>query len=143
MSRAIITFQLGSHANHTGAHWWNIQQSAFIYDSRLLHTKEIDNDILYRVGKNAYSKMETYTPRLLLYDVTCSTTLSNVNNNITDSDQNISDLSKTVPTSQLWSEEIETIDLSSGFSDQFLFNIATNQQHDSDEMLCEGINIFN
>ncbi|KAI6652342.1 Protein misato-like protein 1-like [Oopsacas minuta] len=71
MQREIITLQLGEYANHVGAHWWNLQEAGFIYDPKQIALKEVENDILFRQGLT-FRGEETYTPRLLLFDVRSS-----------------------------------------------------------------------
>ena len=71
MQREIVTFQLGGVANHVGTHWWNLQEAGFIFDPALLPQKEVENDILFRLGLSLWGQ-ETYTPRLLLCDVRTS-----------------------------------------------------------------------
>ena len=71
MQREIVTLQLGGVANHVGTHWWNLQEAGFIYDPALLPQKEVENDILFRLGLTPRGQ-ETYTPRLLLCDVRSS-----------------------------------------------------------------------
>ena len=71
MQREIVTIQVGGIANHVGTHWWNLQEAGFIYDPALIALKEVENDILFRQGLTIKGE-ETYTPRLLLFDVTSS-----------------------------------------------------------------------
>lgn len=69
-TREIITLQIGQYSNFIGTHWWNLQESTFIYDSKLLeeHPKEVNHDVLYREGKTLKGDV-TYTPRLVLFDL--------------------------------------------------------------------------
>ena len=71
MPREVVTLQLGSYANHVGTHWWNLQEAGFIYDPALLPLKEVENDLLFRLGRTITGE-ETYTPRLLLFDASSS-----------------------------------------------------------------------
>ncbi|XP_013111049.2 protein misato [Stomoxys calcitrans] len=65
--RELLTLQFGNYANYVGAHWWNIQESGFSYDSSD-EPSEICHDILYRQGVN-HNRQTTFTPRLLLVDL--------------------------------------------------------------------------
>jgi hypothetical protein len=70
---AIITLQCGNYANYIGAHFWNLQESEFEYDTNrktgILDTLEtVDNDILYREGVTL-DRQDTYTPRLVTIDL--------------------------------------------------------------------------
>lgn len=65
-SREIVTLQLGTFSNFIGAHWWNIQESGFSYDSD--NPSEINHDVLYREGLTNSGHV-TYTPRLIAVDL--------------------------------------------------------------------------
>ncbi|XP_001624271.2 protein misato homolog 1 [Nematostella vectensis] len=65
--REVITLQFGHYANFVGTHWWNIQESSFCYDAASPKS-EINHDCLFREGLTVTGQ-ETYTPRLLLYDL--------------------------------------------------------------------------
>ncbi|KOC68125.1 Protein misato [Habropoda laboriosa] len=65
-SREILTIQLGHYSNFIGAHWWNLQETNFSYNTD--NPSEINHDVLYREGANL-KKQVTYTPRLLLVDL--------------------------------------------------------------------------
>ncbi|XP_063995599.1 protein misato [Diachasmimorpha longicaudata] len=65
-TREIITLQLGHYANYVGAHWWNLQEGNFSYDSS--NPSEINNDVFYREGENPRRQV-TFTPRLLIVDL--------------------------------------------------------------------------
>ncbi|KAK7011429.1 protein misato 1 [Biomphalaria glabrata] len=69
-SQEIITLQIGHYSNFVGTHWWNLQESSFVYDPKLLEgsPKEIDHDVLFREGKTIKGDV-TYTPRLILFDL--------------------------------------------------------------------------
>ena len=71
MQREIVTLQVGGVANHVGTHWWNLQEAGFIYDPAQIALKEVENDILFRQGLTIKGE-ETYTPRLVLFDVISS-----------------------------------------------------------------------
>nr|CAD7571100.1 unnamed protein product [Timema californicum] len=64
--REIVSLQFGHYSNHIGAHWWNIQESSFVYNSDT--PSEINHDVLFREGLTP-SGYVTYTPRLLLVDL--------------------------------------------------------------------------
>ena len=66
----IITLQLGNYANYIGTHWWNIQESNFIYPGENIET-EINHDVTFRAGKSL-SNQETYLPRLVVVDAACN-----------------------------------------------------------------------
>ncbi|XP_060570649.1 protein misato homolog 1-like, partial [Ruditapes philippinarum] len=52
-----------------GTHWWNIQESSFVYSlSQASGPKEICHDVLYREGENRQREV-TYTPRLVAFDL--------------------------------------------------------------------------
>ncbi|OWF43159.1 protein misato homolog 1-like [Mizuhopecten yessoensis] len=68
-SREVVTLQIGHYSNYVGSHWWNIQESSFIYDPKLAPVqKDIDHDVLFREGKNLRGEV-TYTPRLVAFDL--------------------------------------------------------------------------
>ncbi|XP_060066372.1 protein misato homolog 1-like [Ylistrum balloti] len=68
-TREAVTLQIGHYSNFVGAHWWNIQESTFIYDPKLAPAqKDIDHDVLFREGKNLRGEV-TYTPRLVALDL--------------------------------------------------------------------------
>ena len=66
MPKEIITLQLGGYSNNIGTHWWNIQESSFVYADDKDVKVEIDHDILFREGHNA--RDVTFTPRLVFVD---------------------------------------------------------------------------
>lgn len=68
MPKEIITLQLGTYANYVGTHWWNIQESSFVYKNSKAVKPEIDHDVLFREGHNL--RDVTYTPRLVFLDFT-------------------------------------------------------------------------
>ena len=77
MNKPLITIQCGNYSNYTGSHFWNIQESRFVYKQNNLGGRrnesgedilEIDNDVLYREGITL-DKQVTYTPRLLAVDL--------------------------------------------------------------------------
>ena len=45
----IITLQIGHYANFVGTHWWNIQESSFVYDPEA--QVEINHAVLFREGE--------------------------------------------------------------------------------------------
>ncbi|GFN80506.1 misato-like protein 1 [Plakobranchus ocellatus] len=69
-AREVVTLQIGSYSNFVGTHWWNLQESSFVYDPQQLATfpKEVNHDILFREGKTVTGQV-TYTPRLVLFDL--------------------------------------------------------------------------
>jgi len=73
MNKPVITIQCGNYANYVGAHFWNLQESGFVYGSGEggggeREILEVDNDVLYREGLTL-KKEVTYTPRLILMDL--------------------------------------------------------------------------
>ncbi|KAI9277024.1 tubulin domain-containing protein [Phascolomyces articulosus] len=67
--REIVTLQLGQLANFVGTHFWNTQEEYFTYGADPTESNvEIDHDILYRAGLSP-TGAETYTPRVLVYDL--------------------------------------------------------------------------
>ena len=77
MNKPLITIQCGNYSNYIGSHFWNIQESGFVYkqnnvDGRRIDSAaeilEIDNDVLYREG-STLDREVTYTPRLLVVDL--------------------------------------------------------------------------
>lgn len=58
----ILTIQCGDTASYIGTHFWNFQDPT---DEEAL--KDNDHDVLFGSGQ-ARNGMETYTPRLLIYD---------------------------------------------------------------------------
>ena len=76
VNREIITLQLGNYSNFIGAHFWNIQEAGFIYqtsDSPSPVLPEIDHNVLFREGFSGYGERTggqlTYTPRLVSVDL--------------------------------------------------------------------------
>ncbi|CAE1330132.1 Protein misato homolog 1 [Acanthosepion pharaonis] len=67
-TKEVVTLQFGHYANFIGTHWWNIQESSFIYDPKLAESKEVNPDVLFREGKNL-NKQVTFTPRLIVWDL--------------------------------------------------------------------------
>nr|CAI5867837.1 unnamed protein product [Callosobruchus analis] len=65
-TKGILTLQFGHYSNFIGAHWWNIQEAGFEYNSS--SPSEINHDVLYREGLTDKNQV-TYTPRLLLVDL--------------------------------------------------------------------------
>ncbi|KAK7022049.1 Protein misato 1 [Halocaridina rubra] len=63
--RELVTLQIGHYANFVGTHWWNLQESSFVYDSPSL--TDINHDYLFKEGLTL-QRQETYTPRLLAID---------------------------------------------------------------------------
>jgi len=78
MNRPLITIQCGNYSNHVGSHFWNLQESGFVYTTDSQNTArsasypeevlEVDNDILYREGLTL-NKEVTFTPRLIAVDL--------------------------------------------------------------------------
>ena len=76
MNRPLITIQCGNYANYIGSHFWNLQESGFVYSqdnpggqrSSQNEILEVDNDVLYREGITL-DKQVTYTPRLIVVDL--------------------------------------------------------------------------
>ena len=72
MSKPLITIQCGNYSNYLGSHFWNLQESGFVYQqgqsSQRDEILEIDNDVLYREGKTL-NKEVTFTPRLISVDL--------------------------------------------------------------------------
>ncbi|XP_037080389.1 protein misato homolog 1-like isoform X2 [Pollicipes pollicipes] len=62
----IITLQIGHYANFVGTHWWNIQESSFVYDPSA--QVELDHAVLFREGETSKREV-TFTPRLLAVDL--------------------------------------------------------------------------
>ncbi|RUS91570.1 hypothetical protein EGW08_000685 [Elysia chlorotica] len=69
-TKEVITLQVGSYSNFVGTHWWNLQESSFVYDPQHLAAfpKEVNHDVLFREGKTVTGQV-TYTPRLVLFDL--------------------------------------------------------------------------
>jgi len=76
MAKPLITIQCGNYSNYIGSHFWNLQESAFVYSnpddpsntSAGHDILEVDNDILYREGLTL-NKEVTFTPRLISVDL--------------------------------------------------------------------------
>lgn len=67
--RGIITLQCGNYSNFVGSHFWNIQESSFVYgNNKSDQESEIDHDVLYREGLTTQKEI-TYTPRLITVDL--------------------------------------------------------------------------
>ncbi|CAJ0827935.1 7112_t:CDS:10 [Entrophospora sp. SA101] len=64
----ILTLQFGHFTNFIGTHFWNTQDSYFSYDLENAHEPGILHDVLYRSGITQKG-IETYMPRLLVYDL--------------------------------------------------------------------------
>lgn len=45
----IITLQIGHYSNFVGIHWWNIQESSFIYNPAA--KVEVEHGVLFREGE--------------------------------------------------------------------------------------------
>ena len=62
--RAVISLQLGHYSNFVGAHFWNLQESSFVYEGTPEADgdhREVCHDILYREGQTLNREV-TYTP---------------------------------------------------------------------------------
>ena len=76
MTKPLITIQCGNYSNYIGSHFWNLQESAFVYNnpndasskSAGYDILEVDNDVLYREGETL-NKEVTFTPRLIAVDL--------------------------------------------------------------------------
>ncbi|OLL21952.1 Protein dml1 [Neolecta irregularis DAH-3] len=64
--KEILTLQFGQAAGFLGAHFWNQQESLFSCDEN--NESPIDSDVHFRAGIGA-GGIETFTPRVLIYDV--------------------------------------------------------------------------
>lgn len=69
-SREIVSLQIGHYSNFVGTHWWNIQESSFLYSpsEAQIKDKEVNHDILWREGKT-FKEEVTFTPRLIAVDL--------------------------------------------------------------------------
>lgn len=67
-AREVISLQFGHYSNFVGTHLWNIQEASFSYDPSGSKKSEVNHDCLFREGKTINGD-ETYTPRLLLFDL--------------------------------------------------------------------------
>lgn len=67
-TREVITLQFGHYSNFVGTHWLNIQESSFCYDTSTSSHKDVNHDVLFREGL-AFGGKQTYTPRLLIFDL--------------------------------------------------------------------------
>ena len=66
----IITLQLGNYSNYVGTHWWNLQESNFVYPGECKEV-EVNHDVMFRTGKSL-GNQETYLPRLVVVDASCN-----------------------------------------------------------------------
>ena len=66
MTNEVITVQLGHYANHVGSHFWNLQNSNFVYKGPNL--SEVNHDALFREGRTLLGEV-TFTPRLISVDL--------------------------------------------------------------------------
>ncbi|XP_078313704.1 protein misato homolog 1-like isoform X2 [Crassostrea virginica] len=69
-SREIVSLQIGHYSNFVGTHWWNIQESSFLYSPSKAQQKEkeVDHDVLWREGSTLKNEV-TFTPRLVAVDL--------------------------------------------------------------------------
>ncbi|XP_064620858.1 protein misato homolog 1-like [Lineus longissimus] len=67
-TREIVTLQIGHYSNHIGTHWWNTQESSFIYDPKATDKKLINHDVVFREGQTLMGDV-TFTPRLIAIDL--------------------------------------------------------------------------
>ncbi|XP_048733947.1 protein misato homolog 1-like [Ostrea edulis] len=69
-SREIVTLQIGHYSNFVGTHWWNLQESSFLYNPSVAQQKEkeVDHDVLWREGSTLKNET-TFTPRLIAVDL--------------------------------------------------------------------------
>ncbi len=65
--RAVITVQCGNYANYVGTHFWNLQESKFVYQSDE-PPPELCHDVLFRDGETD-DRQVTFTPRLVAVDL--------------------------------------------------------------------------
>lgn len=66
-TREVLTFQIGNYSNFVGSHFWNIQDSSFVFDPKS-STLELNHDVMFREGLTHRGEV-TYTPRLLIFDL--------------------------------------------------------------------------
>jgi len=67
--KGMITLQCGNYSNFVGSHFWNLQESSFVYGTNKSEQEsEIDHDVLYREGLTTQKEI-TYTPRLITVDL--------------------------------------------------------------------------
>lgn len=64
-TREILTLQFGHYSNYVGAHWWNIQETGFEYNSPI--PNEINHDVLFREGINDKVKQHLFTLFYILH----------------------------------------------------------------------------
>ncbi|XP_031567453.1 protein misato homolog 1-like [Actinia tenebrosa] len=67
-TREVISLQFGHYSNFVGTHLWNIQEASFSYDPSGSKKSDVNHDCFFREGKTIDGD-ETYTPRLLLFDL--------------------------------------------------------------------------
>lgn len=85
-TREILTLQFGHYSNYVGAHFWNINELSFDYTGTV--KSEVNHDILYREGQTAQGQL-TYTPRLLLADLTGSLKTLPATGGLLDESENV------------------------------------------------------
>lgn len=72
MFNEIITLQFGNYSNYVCSHFWNIQESQFVYSDEKLTRRDqipdINHDVLFREGLDS-QRYITFTPRTILFDL--------------------------------------------------------------------------
>ncbi|CAG8585002.1 11007_t:CDS:10, partial [Ambispora leptoticha] len=95
----IITIQFGHFPNFIGTHFWNTQEAYFLYDDyygTASNSPEISHDVLFRVGVTEGVGLETYTPRLIIYELKGGLgSMSRRNRLYDDSSMKVQSLTKT------------------------------------------------
>lgn len=70
-SNEIVTLQIGNYSNHVASHFWNLQESLFVYkldNKNNTQLPDINHDFLFREGLNSQNSL-TFTPRAVLIDL--------------------------------------------------------------------------
>ena len=63
----IIHLSLSAQANHLTTHFYNAQDSYFVYDDRTV--SHVDPTVLFRAGLGSDMRTSTFTPRALIWDM--------------------------------------------------------------------------
>ncbi len=70
--KAVISLQVGNYANYVGTHFWNFQESSFVFPGgrggQGVALPDLEHDVLFRQGETLSGEV-TFTPRLVAVDL--------------------------------------------------------------------------
>ncbi|XP_050403855.2 protein misato homolog 1 isoform X2 [Patella vulgata] len=126
--REIVTLQIGHYSNFIGAHWWNLQESTFLYDAgREKGDDCVNHDILFREGIT-FQGAVTYTPRLVAIDLKGSLNTLNRSGGLYEDGRE--DEVK-------WSEDVTLHEAMSGPKNEYLTDLEMECEESTSKRKCD------